>query len=228
MKKIKHIKLISVDLFRTIVDLEQTPEMIWQLFLKENFPEEISRKYYRIADEIMGRKWDEAGRDDKHFKTIRTVLEDTMAEIFNKIKLDYDPKMAAGALMGDHNLDNIFLDAKPFLKKAGQKYPICLSTDCDLEMIANVDKIYPFDHLFISETLRVYKLNPRFFNHIINHYNLPPGNILHIGDAKSDIITPKQLGFQTCWLNRRNLKWDQAVEPDFEVKSLLEILDLLD
>ena len=104
MKKIKHIKLISVDLFRTIVDLEQTPEMIWQLFLKENFPEEISRNYYHVADEIMGRRWDAAGTDTKHFKTIRTVLEDTMTEILNKIKLDYDPKMAAGALMGGTSL----------------------------------------------------------------------------------------------------------------------------
>ena len=63
MKKIHNIKIISIDLFRTIVDLEQTPEMIWQLFLKENFPDEISRKYYRIADEIMGRRWDAAGTD---------------------------------------------------------------------------------------------------------------------------------------------------------------------
>ena len=228
MKKIHNIKIISVDLFRTIVDLEQTPEMIWQLFLKENFPEEISRNYYHIAYEIMGRRWDAAGTDTKHFKTVRTVLEETVRELFNEIKLDYDPKLAAGALMGDHNLQHIFADVKPFLQQAGQKYPICLSTDCDIEMMENVDKIYPFDHLFISETLQVYKLNPRFFRHIIDHYRLPPKNMLHIGDAKSDIITPKQLGFQTCWLNRRNLKWDQAVKPDFEVTSLLEILDLLD
>ena len=70
----------------------------------------------------------------------------------------------------------------------------------------------------------MYKLNPGFFRYIIDYYNLPPANMLHIGDSKSDIITPKQLGIRTCWLNRRNLKWDHAVKPDFEVKSLLEIL----
>ena len=68
MKKIHNIKIISIDLFRTIVDIEQTPEMIWQIFLKENFPDELSRKYYQIADEIMGRRWDAAGTDDKHLK----------------------------------------------------------------------------------------------------------------------------------------------------------------
>jgi FMN phosphatase YigB (HAD superfamily) len=228
MKKANNIKLISIDLLRTIVDIDQTPEMIWQLFLKENFPDELSRKYYRIADEIMGRRWDAAGTDDKHFKTVRTVLEDTVTELFCEINLAYDPKLAASALIADHNLQKVFKDAKPFLRKAGQKYPICLSTDCDIEMIENVDKIYPFDHIFISETLQMYKLNPKFFRYIIKHYKVPAKRILHIGDAKADIVTPKQFGIVTCWLNRRNLKWDQAIKPDFEVKSLLEILDILD
>jgi putative hydrolase of the HAD superfamily len=74
----------------------------------------------------------------------------------------------------------------------------------------------------------MYKLNPAFFRHVIKYYNVQPENILHIGDSKSDVIAPKQLGIRTCWLNRRNLKWDSAVKPDFEVNSLLEIPELLD
>ena len=228
MKKANNIKLISIDLFRTIVDLEPTPETLWQKFLKTNFPDEVSRKYWHRADEILWRRWDAAGIEDKHFKSVRKILEDTAAELFNEINLNYDPKLAANTLMGDHRLQNVFEDAKPFLNTIGRRYHVCLSTDADIEMVENVDKIYTFDNIFISETLRMYKLNPGFFRHIINHYNLPPENILHIGDSKSDIITPKQLGVATCWLNRRNLKWDQAIKPDFEVKSLLEILDLLD
>jgi len=54
---------------------------------------------------------------------------------------------------------------------------------------------------------RLYKPNPRFFKNMLNHYKVKPENILHIGDSKSDIVTPKQLGVQTCWLNRRNSKW---------------------
>ena len=113
-----------------------------------------------------------------------------MTELFNEIKLDYDPKLAAGALMGDHNLQNIFADVKPFLQQAGQKYPICLSTDCDIEMIENVDKIYPFDNLFISETLRMYKLNPGFFRHIINHYSLRPKIFYTSGTQNLTLLPP--------------------------------------
>jgi HAD superfamily hydrolase (TIGR01549 family) len=228
MEKASQVKIVSVDLFRTLIDLEQTPKIIWEIFLRENFPDEMARKYWQRADEILWRRWDEAGTEDGPFKSIRTILEDTVNELFGEINLGYDPKLSANALIGDHSLQNVFDDAKQFLEEAGQKYPICLSTDCDTEMLENIDQLYSFDSIFVSEELKNYKLNPRFFSHVIKHYNVAPNIILHIGDSKSDIITPKQIGIQTCWLNRCDLKWNHPVKPDFEVKSLLEILDILD
>jgi FMN hydrolase / 5-amino-6-(5-phospho-D-ribitylamino)uracil phosphatase len=227
MKK-ANIKIISIDLFRTIVDIDQTSNMIWELFLKNNYSSELSRKYQQRADEINWRRCDASAIADNSFKTVRNVLEETISELFSEIKLDYSPKLSANKIIEKHCLLNIFPDAKPFLERAGQNHTVCLSTDADVETMGNIGEIYLFDNLFVSEELQVYKLNPRFFKHVINHYSLPPSQILHIGDSKADIITPKQLGIQTCWLNRRNLKWDGAIKPDFEVNSLLEILDLLD
>ena len=89
-------------------------------------------------------------------------------------------------------------------------------------------ELYDFDKIFVSEDLQAYKLNPNFFNQVIQYYNISPEGILHIGDSKSDIIAPKQLGIKTCWVNRHHQKWEQPIKPDFEVKSLLEIPDLLD
>jgi len=228
MKKAKNVKLISIDLFRTIVNIDQTPEYIWRMFLKDNFPNELSGKYRDVAVEIMDRHWNMAGIDNTHFKTVRMILEDVTTELFHKINLDYNPKLAANELMAVHNLQKVFADAKPFLEKLGQRYPVCLATDGDLDMMEKVDEIYHFDNIFVSETLRMYKLNPGFFRYIIDYYNLLPENILHIGDSSSDIIAPKQLGVKTCWLNRRNLIWNESVKPDFEVKTLLEIPDILD
>jgi len=228
MKKAIGIKIISIDLFRTIIDIDQTPDMIYQLFLKDNYSAETAKEYQKKAVEIMDRTWEVSCTDGKIFKNIRTILEDTVTELFGELKLNYDTKQAAVALTADHSLKTIFPDAKPFLEQAGQKYTVCLSTDCDVEMIENVDKIYPFDTLFVSEILKMYKLNPAFFQHVIKYYDVKPENILHIGDSKSDIIAPKQLGIRTCWLNRRNHQWDSAVKPDYEVNSLLEIPELLD
>ena len=152
----------------------------------------------------------------------------TLSQFFSETNLDYSPKLAANTIMEKHKSAEVFGDVKPFLQKTEVKYKVCLSTDADEDLIKNVYSIHPFDTLFVSETIQMYKLNPGFFQQVVGHYKLAPENILHIGDSKSDIVTPIKLGIQTCWLNRRNRKWEHDVKPDFEVKSLLEIPELLD
>ncbi|MBN1188773.1 MAG: HAD family hydrolase [Dehalococcoidales bacterium] len=127
-----------------------------------------------------------------------------------------------------HRRNTPFPDAVPFLRAAGKKYPICLSIDCDLEMITSAREMYPFDKIFVSKELRAYKFDPRFFRQVISHYDLKPENILHIGDSRSDIVKPRQLGIISCWLNRENKKWSDTVQPDFAVRSLGEVLEILD
>jgi putative hydrolase of the HAD superfamily len=179
----QNIKIISLDLFWTIMDIEPSPGTLWQKFLKENFSSKILRKYIQQTNEIDNRKWDAAGIDDKQFKNVRTILEETAAELFGEINLDYDPKLAANVIMGYHTIQNPFPDVKEFLNIVGRKYPICLSTDADLDMLENIRYVYPFDQVFVSEELQAYKPNPKFFRHVIKHYCVSPNNILHIGDS---------------------------------------------
>ena len=68
MKKAKNIKIISLDLFWTIIDIEPSPGTLWHKFLKENFSSKILTKYKQKTNEIDNRKWDAAGIDDKQFK----------------------------------------------------------------------------------------------------------------------------------------------------------------
>jgi len=102
MEKAKGIKIISVDFFRTIIDVEPTSETLWQKFLRENFPAEISTKYGQRAEEILRRRWDAAGIDDKQFKSVRTINEETATELFTEIESDYDPKLAANTIIDGH------------------------------------------------------------------------------------------------------------------------------
>ena len=228
MKKTKNIKIISLDLFQTLISVNESIDYDWKEFLKENYTDEFAGKYWDRANEIVLENLHQAALNEDKFVNVRSIFENSYTQIFSEIHLDYDPKPAAGILIQGHKMNRLFDDVKPFFIEINQKYTFCLSTDCDTEMLGNINEIYDFDKLFVSEDLKTYKLNPKFFKHVIEYYHVSPENILHIGDGKSDIITPKQLGIKTCWLNRTNHKWDHAVKPDFEVKSLLEIPDLLD
>jgi len=166
MEKAKGIKIISVDFFRTIIDVEPTSDTLWQKFLRENFPAEISTKYGQRAEEILRRRWDAAGIDDKQFKSVRTINEETATELFTEIESDYDPKLAANTIIDGHKIHNTFQDVQPFLSSLGHKYPVCLQLTLIFDMLENINDIYPFNNRFISEELQAYKPNPRFFLNI--------------------------------------------------------------
>jgi len=195
--------------------------------LGDQYEEEIAQKYWDRSSEILFNNLEKAAARLEPFKKVRDIFIESYSELFEEINLPYDPRSATKTMFQGHKLDHLFEDTLPFLQMAGRRYPICLSTDCDSDMLDGVSHIYPFNKLFVSEQMRAYKAHPLFFSRVLQHYRLNPENVLHIGDARSDILTPKKLGIQTCWLNRYGESWKPEVKPDFEVKSLLDILEIL-
>ena len=111
----------------------------------------------------------------------------------------------------------------------GRQYPICLATDADDDMLIDLIDIYPFDSIFTSGKLGVYKANAdgRFFSVVIRHYGVSPEEIIHIGDGRREILSAHKVGMITCWLNRKGLEWKHDVMPDYEVGSLVEAASIL-
>jgi HAD superfamily hydrolase (TIGR01549 family) len=227
MDKIANIKVLSIDLFRTLIDVDQYISSIWKTLLKEKYSEEHFQKCRGRFNEIITRQFIEAGSDDR-FKTERSLFEDTFKELSAETNLYFSPESAAEVLIEVHKGGKLYDDTVCFLQTAVTKYKLCLSSDCDRDMIPEIPDFRLFDHMFSSEELKSYKLNRRFFDQVVEHYGLKPVNILHIGDSISDVIGAGQCGIPTFWLNRNNRKWNNPVRPDFEGNKLNDILILLE
>jgi FMN hydrolase / 5-amino-6-(5-phospho-D-ribitylamino)uracil phosphatase len=227
MKKPKII-IISIDVFQTLVMLEEGRDFIWKQFLKSKYTDELAEMYWNRATDILFKKISETAFNNDSFKNTRTKMEESYSILFDEIGLDYSAHVAADALIDMHKRNKLYDDVGISLETLGKKYPICISSDCDNEMISDISKIYPFNRIFTSEDLKAYKQNPRFFKKVIEHYGVNPDNILHIEDSNSDVSTPKKLGIITCWINRENKKWSHEITPDFEVKSLSGVIEILE
>lgn len=72
------------------------------------------------------------------------------------------------------------------------------------------------------------KPSPEPFWKISNYLQLPPEEILYVGDnPRNDIMGAKQIGMQTAWLNVMQ-NWDPQYEPaDFEISSLSELIPII-
>ena len=123
MKKAKNVKIISLDLFQTLVSVDESIEYAWREFLKENYTEEFAAKYGDRANEIVFKNLHQAALNEDKFVNVRSIFENSYTQIFSEIHLDYDPKLAAGILIQGHKMNRLFDDVKPFFIEINQKNP---------------------------------------------------------------------------------------------------------
>lgn len=86
-----------------------------------------------------------------------------------------------------------------------------------------------FDCIILSEEIGFRKPDSRIFWKAATLSNTLPENCLYIGDTYStDVIGAKNAGMKACWYNPRGECIPQReVEPDFEIRSLHELLTVL-
>lgn len=86
-----------------------------------------------------------------------------------------------------------------------------------------------FDHIFISEVVGIEKPNLGFFDTVfaeIGAYN--KDEVLIVGDSlTSDIQGGVNAGIKTCWFNPNGMENTSKLQPDYEIKDIEEVLEIV-
>jgi putative hydrolase of the HAD superfamily len=87
-----------------------------------------------------------------------------------------------------------------------------------------------FNGFFVSDKLRVAKPNKEFYLKILNKLKLKPEEVLFADDQKRNLVTSKELGIVSVWVN--NTKVDPFgdngdVIPDYEIYRIDELLEII-
>jgi len=223
------VKVVSIDMFQTLVNVKSRSRHVWRRILGEKYSERLAEEYWLLTTRLIFKHYDELFRCQKEFVSSTTIIEMSFRELFALIGLEFNPKQAARILVEEHSLAPPYRDTEVFLSSVGERFPICLVSDADDEMILPLMKLYAFDSVFTSGRLRAYKNSPgrEIFRAVIAYYGARPENIIHIGDSVYDVLGAARVGIKTCWLNRQGKSWDHELKPDYTVASLLEAASLL-
>jgi 2-haloalkanoic acid dehalogenase type II len=226
---VAELGVVSIDMFGTLVDIGSIRHVVWRIFLKDGYTTELADEYWNRATDLLFQAVDSQIFSEQRYVPLRAIFETTYSRLFSEIGLDFDPKEAAMVLAHQHPFSTLYDDTVPFLKSVGREYPICLASDTDDDMLGSLVRLYPFDKVVTSEQIESYKAGAdrRFFSEIIDHYEVRPEHIIHIGDSSYDIIGASEAGIVTCWLNRNNMVWSHDIKPDYEVNSLFEAASVL-
>ncbi|MFC1976839.1 HAD family hydrolase [Chloroflexota bacterium] len=217
-------KVISIDMFRTLADVESTKHLQWQMILKDKYSVELAEECHAY----LRNSWDRHFPQDT-FLSMKSILMSAFTGLLSSIDIEFDPTEATKLCLQRHSFSKPFDDSMLFLNSVGKEYPICLASDTDDDMLGTLEQMYAFDYIFTSEQLGSYKANAdgKFFSAIINHYGVRPEEIIHIGDSDLEIIGADKAGIITCWLNRTSSKWSHDVKPDYEVNLLIAVASIL-
>jgi len=226
----KDYDVISIDMFQTLVNIESRKEYIWKRILKYEYSKELENKYVSIVNKKIVDNFHRYESCSDQFRNLKEIFLDNFTQIFKQNNLNYCPVEASKVFIEEHMNSEIYSDSLEFVKRVKKKYKVCLVSDADIEMVKEIVGLFKFDKVFISEEIKSYKRNSdsKMFNEVITHYKVRPERILHIGDSSSDIIGASRLGIDTCWINRHNYNKRFSEKPKYEVKSLVELIPILE
>ena len=85
-----------------------------------------------------------------------------------------------------------------------------------------------FDITVFSDETGFNKPHKSMFEKVLSNLSVKPSEALHVGDLlQTDVAGAKALGMKAVWLNKEGQNPAEAYKPDFTIKKIREIVDVL-
>ena len=230
MGKITGIKAVSFDADGTLWDFNKVMRLSLQRSLQELGEINPSAATMLNVDkmiEIRERVAEEmAGGMPKHEQIRLEAFRRTLREIGR-------PDDALAGHLTEvylrHRFGDIepYEDALPALRALGKRYKLGILSNgnsyperCGLGVV--------FQFAVFSQDHGVEKPDLRIFRIALEKAGCSKDELLHVGDSlESDVKGTFEAGVRNVWLNRFGLENDTEIKADYELSSLLELLEIL-
>jgi HAD superfamily hydrolase (TIGR01509 family) len=236
-----HVEAVLFDLFDTLLLLE-SDQTYYQPCLKKmhhylakngvNVPfDDFSRVYFDVRDRFYSES--RKSLEEPHFNVrVSQTLQRLGYDLDASDHIVVGATMAfASEFMRYVSLDK---DAIAVLQKLHGRYKVGLVSNFGIpECGRKLLKVYSlekfFDYIVISGEVNQRKPSPKIFERALKALDVDASRTVFVGDMLDlDIMGPKAVGMKTVLIERKPLNEDIDVKPDKTIKSLPELLDVLD
>lgn len=166
--------------------------------------------------------------------TREQVLVGRFGVLFREYGMEIDPVQCARTYEGNLSQGHYFLPgAYEALEALSKKYKLYLASNGTARVQAgrleSANISHFFRDIFVSQTMGANKPDIAYFNACFAR--IPGFDIskaLIVGDSlTSDILGGKNAGMKTCWVNPKGKTAPADIQPDYEIKALSQLEDLL-
>lgn len=221
-------KIISFDIFQTLVDVNKRIPQIWHGILKDVYTEEKAMQGANAILSTLPEVYESAILSEQ-FRTMEEVYLECAGKAVQKLNYEASPREVAFHLMHQHSKAPFYPEVLDCVGRLSKKYQIILSSDSNHLMVDDLIHKITYDRAFISDDLKSYKGDSKgkFFNSVLQLLGTSHEEIIHIGDSPSDVLGAHRAKITSCWLNRNDRKWSRTIQPDFIVHNLNDLENIL-
>ena len=222
------MKYILFDLDGTLLDFNSGEKNAFTATIKEfagYTPKDSECRLFSDINEYLFNEYSSGKLKRIEFQ------EKRFQEIMEKLNLKFDYSFANKFYIDNLKYQAIlFPDVIDTLDYLSKKYELYIASNgMKIVQTERIKKIaHYFKKSYISEEVGFNKPDKGFFDYILKDINdFNPDEYIIIGDRlDTDILGGKTINIKTMYLNRNNTKITD-IKPDYEIKSLYEIKDIL-
>jgi putative hydrolase of the HAD superfamily len=219
-----------------IFDLDNTLWEVWPVivraeqamyeFLAERYPR-VTAKY---SVEGLRTERERAAQDEPNMGHDFTYLRKASLQRCAQT-VGYPEAMAEEAFAVFYRARNavtLYRDVLPALKQLHGRYRLFSLTNGNADL-KSIGLNHFFHASFAARDVGVMKPDPAVFRHVLEHAQLDPIQVLHIGDDPiADVQGARSVGMHSLWMNRDGARWDTALgSHPITVSKLDELVDML-
>lgn len=164
----------------------------------------------------------------EQFRTEEEIYHLDLKQLYKELNIDSDSDKDVEIMLARQGTRIPYPETKCVLEKLGKRLKLYVGSTTDTWPIENDIRNagLTFDKVFTSESLKVYKPFPEFYNKILNETGLKAKEALFVGDSLiDDVMGPQNVGLKSCWVNRKAVD-SGDYKPDYQINDLTELIDI--
>lgn len=225
------IKHVLLDIDDTILDFKKAEAIaIRKTFQHIGIP--VDDALIKRYSEINQLQWERLERGEL---TREQVLVERFDILFEELGVNAPSEMAQATYEYLLGIGHYFIDgAEEMLKSLYGKYELYVVSNGTANVqdrrMKSADIVKYFKGIFISERVGFNKPSKEFFDAAFAEMDgFDPTCAILVGDSlTSDILGGKNAGIKTCWYNPKGKPPRADIVPDYEIKNLSELPELLE
>jgi 2-haloacid dehalogenase len=217
------LKLLSFDVFGTLVDVREGSYGAFERILKEANAAHVDVKaFWEVWEENnIARYW-------QPYRCYKDICRESLAASFELFGVKGRVETIAYYFDAFPGFA-LYPDVVATLDALARRFKLAIVSNIDDDLLATTPLKRTFDLVCTAERAKGYKPTGALFRYLLANAGVACPEILHSGQSQfTDMVGANPLGLAVAWINRRGIALSARVPaPDFQLRDIKSLLGLL-